>query len=191
MPWRSRLVPLALAASLVLLVGTAFFYQLTASSNRVMAAELTADHVKCFAMSGLFETHQAAAAVESALLTGFGWRVSLPPTASTGDLELLGSRPCLYGEGRMAHIMYRHHGEPLSLYMVPQASRGLEATGGGEDRGPQCEVINVLGHRAAMWCDGKRTFVLVARQPQEELERMASLVQASMRGEAAPGLIKP
>ena len=42
--WRARLAPLALAASLILLVGGAFVYQLTARSSRVMAAELTADH---------------------------------------------------------------------------------------------------------------------------------------------------
>src|SRR5436190_2047852 len=36
--WRARLVPLAIAASLVLIVGAAFIYPLTASSSRVMAA---------------------------------------------------------------------------------------------------------------------------------------------------------
>src|SRR5262245_15503535 len=50
-PWRARLAPLALAASLVLVVGGAFVYQVTDASARVMAAELTADHVKCFAMN--------------------------------------------------------------------------------------------------------------------------------------------
>jgi len=38
----------------------------------------------------------------------------------------------------------------------------------------------VLGHEAAMWCDGNRTFVLVAREPRGEVERMAKFVQASM-----------
>src|SRR5450755_2587016 len=46
--WRARLTPYALAATLVLIVGGAFVYQLTDRSARVMAAELTADHVKCF-----------------------------------------------------------------------------------------------------------------------------------------------
>src|SRR5581483_2570405 len=45
----TRVIPFALAASLVLLVGGAFVYQITDSSATVMAAELTADHVKCFA----------------------------------------------------------------------------------------------------------------------------------------------
>src|SRR5262249_38987345 len=51
--WRGRVVPLALAASLVLIVGAAFLSQLTASSARVMAIELTADHMKCFTLNGV------------------------------------------------------------------------------------------------------------------------------------------
>src|SRR3989442_10186700 len=49
--WRARLVPLAAAATLVLVVGGAFLYELTARSPRVMAAGLTADHLKCFALN--------------------------------------------------------------------------------------------------------------------------------------------
>lgn len=165
----SRLAPLALAASLVLVVGAAFVYQLTAYSSRVMATELAADHVKCFAMNDVLGTHQAPATVESSMWLGFGWRMRVPSSGSGTDFELIGSRVCLYGDGRVAHIMYRHHGEPLSLYMVPRTSRARE------------EMVQVLGHRAAVWCDGERTFVLVGRQPKEEVERMALAVQTSMR----------
>src|SRR5438874_4395344 len=42
--WRTHIKPLALAASLVLVVSAAFLYALTDRSNRVMAAELVADH---------------------------------------------------------------------------------------------------------------------------------------------------
>ncbi len=41
-------------------------------------------------------------------------------------LELVGARPCLYGEGRVAHIMYRHHGVPVSLFMLPHSARAQE-----------------------------------------------------------------
>src|SRR5262245_11696584 len=51
--WHARLGPLAVAAALVLIVGSAFVYQLTVASERVMAAELAADHVKCFALNGV------------------------------------------------------------------------------------------------------------------------------------------
>ena len=165
----SRFAPFALAASLVLIVGAAFLYQLTASSSRVIAAELTADHLKCFAMNDVLHPHQTAATVESSMLSGFGWRMHVPSSASASDLELIGSRLCVYGDGRVAHIMYRHHGEPLSLFMLP-ASRAREE-----------EIVQVLGHRAAIWCDGERTFVLVGRQAKEEVERMALVVRTAMK----------
>ena len=166
--WRSRLVPLAFAASLVLIVASAFLYQLTVSSTHVMAAELAADHVKCSVLNGLLHTHDEPSAVESSMLNGFGWKMHLPPGAPTEGLELVGSRPCMYGEGRIAHIMYRRSGEPVSLFMLPETGRAQE-------------MVQVLGHRAAIWCDGKRTFVLVAKEPQQEVERLASFLQASLR----------
>lgn len=167
-PWRVRVAPLAAAATLVFIVGTAFLYQLTASSSRVLAAELAADHVKCFAMNGVLHTQHDRATVESSMLSGFGWQAHLPEDAANADLELVGSRPCLYGEGKIAHIMYRHHGEPVSLFMLPRSTRTQE-------------LVQALGHQAAIWCANNRTFVLVAREPKAEVERMASVVQASLR----------
>lgn len=164
---RSRLAPLALAATLVLIVGAAFLYQLTASSNSLMAAELAADHVKCFAMNSVLGTHQSADVVESSMASGFDWRMQLPEPDRSG-LELVGSRPCLYGEGKVAHIMFRHNGTPVSLFMLPKTSRGEE-------------LVRVFGHEAAIWSVGDRTFVLVARETEAEVEKMASLIQASLR----------
>jgi len=47
---------------------------------------------------------------------------------------------------------------------------------------PFCDkLVEVLGHEAAIWCVGNRTFVLVAREPRRDVERMASFVQASLR----------
>jgi anti-sigma factor RsiW len=165
--WRSRLAPLALAASLLLGVGAAFLYQFTATSSRVMAAELAADHLKCFAINGVLPPHGDAVSVESSMLSGFGWHMHLPAGAPSSGLELVGSRPCFYAGGKVAHIMYRHGGKPVSLFMLPRTSR------------PQ-EIVEVFGHRAAIWCDGERTFVLITREPQEEVERMASVVRTSM-----------
>ncbi len=165
--FRSRLAPLAFAASLVLIVGAAFLYRLTVSSTHVMAAELAADHLKCSVLNGILHTHDDPSAVESSMLTGFGWKMRLPEAPNAG-LELVGSRPCIYGEGKIAHIMYRRSGEPVSLFMLPETGRAAE-------------MVQVLGHRAAIWCDGKRTFVLVTKQPQQEVERLASMMQASLK----------
>ena len=166
--WKTRLTPYALAASLVVVVGGAFLYQATDKSARLLAAELTADHVKCFAMNRALGTHQEAAAVESSMASGFGWRAHLPEDPASAGLELVGSRPCLYGEGKIAHIMYRHHGNPVSLFMLPNTARTQE-------------LVEVLGHEAKIWCVGNRTFVLLSRQSKPEIEQLASFVQAGLQ----------
>ena len=63
--------------------------------------------------------------------------------------------------------MYRHHGRPVSLFMLPNTSRAQQ-------------LVRVLGHEAAIWCVGNRTFVLVARESRPEVERLASYVKASL-----------
>jgi anti-sigma factor RsiW len=92
----------------------------------------------------------------------------LPAQAAQVGLELVGSRPCLYGEGKIAHIMYRHNGEPVSLFMLPRTARAEE-------------FVQVMGHHAAIWCANNRTFVLLAHEPKAEVERIATVVQASLR----------
>jgi anti-sigma factor RsiW len=165
--WASRAAPLALAASLTAVVGGAFLIQATRRSDVVLAAELTADHMKCLAVNRVFGTHQEPAAVESSMISGFNWKVHLPEHPEREGLQLVGSRPCLYGDGKIAHIMYRHQGNPVSLFMLPETSRAQQ-------------LVRVLGHEAAIWCVGNRTFVLLAREPRREVERMASFVQASL-----------
>src|SRR3954452_14109637 len=140
-----RLAPYALAASLVLVVGGAFVYQATDKSARVLAIELTADHMKCIALNHALDTHDAAAAVKSSMGSGFDWPVHLPDDPAKAGMELVGSRPCLYGEGKIAHIMYRHEGQPVSLFMLPKSAR-------------PAELVEVLGHQAKIWCVGDRTF---------------------------------
>jgi anti-sigma factor RsiW len=165
--WRARLAPLSLAATLVLIVAAAFLYQLTATSSNVMAAELTADHMKCFAMNAVLGTHQTADVVESSMASGFDWRMQLPAAERQG-LELVGSRPCLYGEGRVAHIMFRHNGTPVSLFMLPKSARSDE-------------LVRVFGHEAAIWSVGDRTFVLISSETKAEVERLAAFIQTSVR----------
>jgi anti-sigma factor RsiW len=165
--WTSRLAPMAMAASLVTVVGGAFLYQATHRSVRVMAAELAADHIKCFAMNAALGTREAPSAVESTMLSSFDWRMHLPSEPSRAGLELVGARPCLYGEGKIAHIMYRHEGRPVSLFMLPNTER---AQG----------LVEALGHEAAIWCVNNRTFVLVSREPKQEVQRLASFVQGSL-----------
>jgi anti-sigma factor RsiW len=163
--WRT-LAPLTLASTLVLVAG-ASLYRITEKSTHVMAAELAADHVKCFLLQDLIGAEQPVGPVEYALASKFGWSAHLPERPDRAALELLGERTCLYGQGRVAHIMYRHEGRPVSLFMLPNDTR-------------KEEVLETLGHGAAVWSVGSRTFVLIAREPKADFERMALFVRAGL-----------
>jgi anti-sigma factor RsiW len=163
--WRRRAAPLAAAAAVVLVAGGMLGSEATRRSSRLMAAELAADHVKCFTVNGLLGTHHSASTVEESMASDFGWDVHLPPDAEREGLELVGSRLCLYGQGKVAHIMYRHNGEPVSLYMLPKAAR-------------RDEVVRALGHECVIWAGRDRTFVLVSNETRGQVERLAAFAQA-------------
>ena len=165
--WRGRLMPLAAAMMLTIIVGGAFLYQATEGSSRLLAAELAADHMKCFALNAVLGTDQSADSVQSSMASGFGWNMRLPAGSEREGLELVGSRTCLYGEGKAAHIMYRHNGRPVSLFMLPRSAR------------PE-QVVSAFGHECAIWSSGDRTFVLVAREARPDVERLAAFVHAAL-----------
>lgn len=169
-PWTGGLRPLALAATLVLVVGGAFLYQATHSSNRVLAAELAADHMKCFGLNGLLGTSHSHEAVEESMASSFDWDMDVPEagTAPGERLDLVGSRMCLYGEGRTAHIMFRHNGVPMSLFMLPRETRSEQ-------------LVDIFGYNCRIWSAGDRTFVLVSRESAPEMERVTALVRATLR----------
>ena len=171
--WTAWLAPIGAAASLVVIVGGAFLYQATARSSHLLAAELAADHMKCFAMNAVLGTQQSADAVQSSMASSFGWNLRLPVGSDREGLELIGSRPCLYGEGKIAHIMYRHNGQPLSLFMLPRTER------------PE-ELVETLGHECVIWSAAGRTFVLVSRESRADVERLAAYVHNAMPDPATP-----
>jgi hypothetical protein len=67
----------------------------------------------------------------------------------------------------MAHVMYRHNGRPVSLFMLPSSARTEE-------------LVDVLGHKAAIWSLDGRTFVLIARE-SPDLERLVERVRETVR----------
>jgi hypothetical protein len=63
--------------------------------------------------------------------------------------------------------MYRHHGQPLSLFMLPRTER------------PE-QLVETLGHECAIWSSADRTFVLVSREARADVERLAGYVQTAL-----------
>lgn len=169
-PWRwgGRRAPVAVAAALVLLVGGAALFQATQGSSRVLAAELTADHVKCFGVNAVFGMHQTPGAVEASMASEFGWDMRLPPGAGDQGLELVGARQCLYVGGAIAHVMYKRRGQPVSLFMLPRTVRAEQ-------------LVTVLGHQCAMWSNGDRTFVLVSKDTGADMNDLSAFARATFR----------
>jgi len=56
----------------------------------------------------------------------------------------------------------------VSLFMLPKTTRTEE-------------LLDVLGHRAAIWSIDDRTFVLIARETRAEIEQLAGRIRASLR----------
>lgn len=162
--WRSMVPPLVAAATI--LFGVAWYA--SASSTDVIATELALDHVKCRLMNAVLGTRHSEAQVRSTVQDRFGWNVQLPERPEQLGLDLVGSRPCLYDHGTIAHIMYRHQGVLASLYMLP-------------GRTQRDAAVRALGHEAVFWSNGDRTFVVVERMERAEVARVATFVRASLR----------
>jgi anti-sigma factor RsiW len=154
-------VPLSLAATLVLAVAGVFIYGSFDRGVRAFAAQLALDHVKCFAVEP--RGPGDAAALSSRWQQSHGWALAVPPPR--GALELLGVRLCLSSEGRTAHIMYRHRGRPLSVFVAQDARR-------------RPRELEVMGHQAIIWSQGDQTFAVVGREPLDEMERVAKYVKS-------------
>jgi len=124
--------------------------------------------MRCFRLNRLLGTQHSAETVQASMASMFDWPMQLPDTAGHQDVNLVGSRPCLSGEAKVAHIMYRYHGQPVSLFMLPRERRAPES-------------VQVLGHRARIWSEGDRTFVLVGDQGDAGLDEMTALVRTTIR----------
>jgi anti-sigma factor RsiW len=150
----------ALVAALVLVVGGVLMYGLTRLSPTVLAAQLTLDHVKCFAV-GRLNSAVDARATEQQFERDHGWPVRLPRTTLAG-LQLVGIRQCFCAQGgATAHAMYRFEGRPVSLYILPEVNRSSASTG-------------VFGHDAVIWSNNGNTYVLLGKEPGAAMQKLAA-----------------
>jgi anti-sigma factor RsiW len=157
-----RWVPLSAVAALLLAIVGVFVYGSFDRGAQALATQLALDHVKCFGVfqaDGLTDPQELGGRWQQTQ----GWQLTVPPPR--GDLELLGVRRCLSSQGRIAHIMYRHAGRPLSLFVA-------------RDEGRRPRTLDAMGHQAILWSEGDRVFVLVGQEPRAELEEVAAYVQA-------------
>jgi anti-sigma factor RsiW len=167
------LVPLSLAATAVLAFGLFLLFG-WGSSVDTYAAQLADDHVQCFQVPPKAELVDAGS-LARAWQEANGWRLVLTSSESE-ELKLLGLRRCGSARGYVAHVMYRWRGEPLSLYVlngavndIADASRDIAAH----------DTVVTRGEQAVMWTNKGRTYAVVARGRQEDVERVAAYFRSA------------
>jgi anti-sigma factor RsiW len=167
--WIRTLVPVTIIAILLVFTASALFSLATRRSDAVLAAQLTADHTKCFA---LFDSPNApameASVAEQQLADSYGWDVRVPPSSPQSGLQLVGTRRCLYADGSIPHVMYHVNGEHVSLFMLEGVTR------------PPAEVTT-LGHRSQIWSQGTTTYVLVSSASAGNLATIANYMKYVMQ----------
>lgn len=163
--WTAVLMPAALAAVLIVATAVALLKFATKHSDTVLAAELTADHVKCFGFFTSGSGRQADPAVLEAMLRSrYGWDVHVPPSSDAEGVRLDGARKCAYADGAIPHVMYQAHGQNVSLFILEGVTR------------PSADVTT-LGHRARIWTRGRNTYVLVSSAAAGTLTDVVGYVQ--------------
>lgn len=162
--WPSRFVPASLAVALVLFTALAIVTLATQRSNTVLAAQLTADHAKCFRAFPPSGGELDARAAEERLSSLYGWDIHVPPSSARDGVRLVGARRCLYGDGRIPHLLYEASGHPLSLFVLEGVMR-------------EPGDVTAFGHRSRIWSRGPTTFVLVSPTSAGDLSQAVSYVR--------------
>jgi anti-sigma factor RsiW len=162
-------MPLSMAAAVLLVLLMVFSFSLFGRSTRALAAQLTLDHLKCFALSSEGPGSVQAAAVRQTFSARNGWNLTVPESSSAEHVTLVGSRQCLSGEGRVAHVLYRREGHPVSVFFLPHTVHAEEK-------------LEIMGHIAVIWSRSDMTYVVLARQPRADAEEVARYVKASVGG---------
>jgi hypothetical protein len=139
----------SLTAVLTVVVGMFLFSLATHRSDTVLAAQLTADHAKCFRLFAHRDSPDVdARRVEQMLEDDYGWDMRVPPSSAAEGIQLIGARRCLYADGSVPHVMYQVGGHDVSLYVLDGVTR------------PAADLV-AFGHRSHIWAAGRRTYVLV------------------------------
>jgi anti-sigma factor RsiW len=167
--WFRPSMRFAIAAAVMVFVG-ALLSVVTRQSDALLAAQLTADHVKCF---GLFRPDEGktmnSGDAQRMLHDRFGLDVHVPGSSSgssnSASVDLLNARTCLYADGRVPHLMYEANGKDISLFVLE-----------GETRAPA--ELTTFGHHARIWSRGGNTFVLITPDDDGATDAAARYVAA-------------
>ena len=168
-PW----VPLSVAASLVLATGLFLLFG-WGSSVETYAAQLSADHLKCFQFPPETSEPPDLEILARHWQENGGWALKVRSAAAPGGLTLLGLRRCGSTRGRLAHLLFKWRGEPLSVYVLNR--RFDHAPDAGHDHD-----VTRLGEHAIVWANHERTYAVVGHRRIPDLHRVAVYVRQSIQ----------
>ena len=167
-PW----VRMSLAASL-LLAAALFLVFGWGSSVETYAAQLSADHLKCFQFPPDAATRPDMTMLNHTWQVSNGWGLKLETAEPIDGLTLLGIRRCSSSRGRVAHLLYRWRGDALSVYVLnDRFDRSPDA---GQDHD-----VTRLGEHAIVWTEHDRTYAVVGDRRLPDLQRVAAYVRRSI-----------
>jgi len=173
---RRALVPLSLAASLVLAAGLFVMFG-WGSSVDTYAAQIVTDHDRCFQSPPADVRSLDPLALARAWEDTNGWPIKVMGNSESERLQLLGVRRCGSSSGHVAHLLYRWHGQPLSVYVlngaVPQAPEA------SHDHFAH-DIFTTHGEHAVVWSTRGRTYTVVAGGPVADVERIAGQVRGTI-----------
>lgn len=167
-PW----VSLSLAASLVLITAVFLVFG-WGSSVETYAAQLAADHLKCFQFPPDGSSAADVTLVGRTWLQTSGWPLKVAASSPSEQLQLLGIRQCGSSRGRVAHVFYKWRGEPLSVYILNH--RFDRASDASDDHD-----FNRLGEHEIVWTARERTYAVVASRRVTDLQHAAMFVRRSV-----------
>jgi anti-sigma factor RsiW len=156
-----------MVATLALAVAGVFFYGLRGGSE-ALAAQLIVDHVKCFEFASPPTVLPDPHSLGRDWVQARGWKVRVPESAPSEQLELMELRRCISTEGITAHMMYRWRGQPLSVYVLNSAHPRV---------GPTPHLVERMGQETILWSKHGRTYAVVARGRASEVEQIAHHIQ--------------
>ncbi len=155
--WRQRWLPALAVAALVIATGLGVLSLESRRSGALLAAQLTADHVKCdhlFTSPGMLPMNARDA--ELLFSNDYGWEMAVPPSSPADGITLIAARRCMYTSGTIPHMIYRVGGQDMSLFMLPGVTR-------------KTENIVQLGYESQIWSRGGNTYVLVRRSGRDDM----------------------
>jgi anti-sigma factor RsiW len=167
-PW----VSLSFAATLVLAAGLFLLFG-WGSSVETYAAQLSADHLKCFQFPPEVTASPDVTLLGRDWQQSSGWGLKVPSSSATEGLQLLTIRQCGSSRGRVAHILYKWHGEPLSVYVLNHQFDHTADAGKDHD-------VTKLGEHAIVWSARQRTYAVIADNRLADLHRVATYVRRSI-----------